>query len=368
MHQVCSSTTEGATQSVDPDPLQRDSLRSMTFIGLLLTQFLGTTNDNTLRWLVIGVGKELVPHNQISSVLAIGSACLVLPYLLFAALAGYLADRYSKRDVIIWCKVAEIVLMALSAFVLGHEYLMFGVVLLTGSQAALFGPAKLGSIPEMLKAEKISAANGMMGLATVVATAVGAGIGNWLTVLTGTQFHERWWISAVVMVVVAIAGLASSFLIMPLKAADPSRIFPRDMARQTIRDLKTLGHDRALLRVAFGIMFFWTLAMLANLNIDQFAFEGNVTKQTQVTALLGSLIVGVGIGSVLAGVWSGGKVELGILPIGAGGLALFSFLLYTVEGSLVGPAGHYTMSYAAACAFLLLLGVSSGLFDVPLAS
>ena len=101
--------------------------------------------------------------------------------------------------------------------------------------------------------------------------------------------------------------------------------------------------------------------MLAHLNIDQFAWEGNITKQTQVTPLLGALIVGVGIGSVLAGLWSGGKVELGILPIGAGGLALFSFLLYTVEGALVGPAGHYTISYFAACLFLMLLGVSSGL-------
>ena len=113
------------------------------------------------------------------------------------------------------------------------------------------------------------------------------------------------------------------------------------------------------LRVALGIMFFWTLAMLANLNIDQFAFEGNATKQTQVIALLGSLIVGVGIGSVLAGLWSGGKVELGILPIGAGGLALFSFLLYTVEGSLVDTAGDVhaellrgmRVSHAVGCQF-----------------
>ncbi|MFO0792152.1 MAG: AMP-binding protein [Pirellulales bacterium] len=155
---------------------------------------------------------------------------------------------------------------------------------------------------------------------------------------------------------------------MPLKAANPRREFPWDMAKQTIRDLKTLGHDRALLRVAFGIMFFWTLAMLAQLNIDQFAAEGQATRQTQVTPLLAALIVGVGTGSVLAGLWSGGKVELGILPIGAGGLALFSFLLYTVEGSLVSTAGTYTVSYLAACVFLMMLGVSSGLFDVPLAA
>jgi acyl-[acyl-carrier-protein]-phospholipid O-acyltransferase/long-chain-fatty-acid--[acyl-carrier-protein] ligase len=104
------------------------------------------------------------------------------------------------------------------------------------------------------------------------------------------------------------------------------------------------------------------------LNIDQFATEGSmVAKQTHVTLLLGSLVVGVGVGSVLAGLWSGGKVELGILPLGAGGLAVFSFLLFTVEGELVDPAG-YTLSYVAACIFLLFLGISAGLFDVPLAA
>ncbi len=342
----------------------------MTFIGLLMTQFLGTTNDNILRWLVIGIGKHYVARDHQSAVLAIGSGCLVLPYLLLAAPAGYLADRFSKRNVIVGCKLAEIVMMVAAIFVIkyGHVNLMFAIVALIGAQAALFGPAKLGSIPEMLRPDKISSANGVLGLATVVAATIGSALGNWLVVATSNPGIHRLWISAIVLIGIATAGWIASLMIVPLKAADPKRAFPWDMARQTIRDLKILGHERALLRVALGIMFFWTLAMLANLNVDQFAFEGNATKQTQVIALLGSLIAGVGVGSVLAGVWSGGKVELGILPIGAGGLALFSFLLYTVEGALVGPAGAYTLSYFAACVFLMLLGVSSGLFDVPLAS
>ncbi len=370
MHQVQPLTAGGQALGADGDTRQRESLRSVTFIGLVLTQFLGTTNDNILRWLVIGIGKQYVDRNHISAVLAIGSGCLVLPYLLLAAPAGFLADRFSKRNVIVGCKVAEIIMMVAAVVVIryGHVNMMFAVVALIGSQAALFGPAKLGSIPEMLRPNKISSANGMLGLATVTAAAVGTAVGNWLVVATGKFGVERLWISALVLIGVAAAGWIASLLIMPLKPANPKRAFPWDMGRETIRDLKILGHDRALLRVAFGIMFFWTLAMLANLNIDQFAFEGNVTRQTQVTALLGSLIVGVGIGSVLAGVWSGGKVELGILPIGAGGLALFSFLLYTVEGTLVGPAGAYTLHYVAACAFLMFLGISSGLFDVPLAS
>jgi acyl-[acyl-carrier-protein]-phospholipid O-acyltransferase/long-chain-fatty-acid--[acyl-carrier-protein] ligase len=376
MLQISKAKTAIAPPDDDADcPQQRDRLRSLTFIGLLLTQFLGATNDNILRWLVIGLGKHYVEKDQVSTVLAVGSGCLVLPYLLLAAPAGYFADRFSKRDVIIRCKVAEIVIMAMAvgAILIGNIYLMFGVVALIGSQAALFGPSKFGSIPEMLTANKISSANGVLGLTTVLATAFGTLVGSWLSLenVTGRHGQDRWWISALVLVGVATAGWIASLFIMPLRAANPLRVFPWDMARQTVRDLKSLGQDRALLRVALGIMFFWTLAMLAHLNIDQFVTEGvdELTfEQTQVVPLLGALIVGAGLGSVLAGLWSGGKVELGILPLGAGGLAVFSFLLYSVEGVLIDLNGTYTLSYVAACAFLLFLGVSAGLFDVPLAA
>lgn len=369
MHQATSSTVDLANLD-DGEGNQRDRLMSVTFVGLLLTQFLGATNDSVLRWLVIGLGKDFDSYDH-STVLAIGSACLVVPYLLFAAPAGYLADRFSKREVIVKCKLAEIVIMALAIIVIlyGKVEMMFLVVALIGTQAALFGPAKLGSIPEMLKPTKISSANGVIGLTTVTATVIGAVLGNWLAEATGRFGQERWWLSAVTLIGIAIAGWVASLLIMPLKAANPLRVFPRDIFSQTVRDLKTLSHDRALLRVALGIMFFWTFAMLAQLNIDQFAAEGSAaSKQTQVSLLLGSLIVGVGLGSVLAGIWSGGKVELGILPLGAGGLTIFAFLLYTVEGQLVDLQGEYTLSYIGACICLFMLGVSAGLFDVPLAA
>jgi len=132
-------------------------------------------------------------------------------------------------------------------------------------------------------------------------------------------------------------------LITPLKAADPQREFPWDMARQTIRDLKILGHDRAILRVAFGIMFFWTLAMLANMNVDQFAFEGNVTRQTQVTALLGSLIVGVGIGSQFARI---------ALPV-----SLVLTYLLIAAGASVAVSGAMGVPYAAGLTAALMVAL-----------
>jgi acyl-[acyl-carrier-protein]-phospholipid O-acyltransferase/long-chain-fatty-acid--[acyl-carrier-protein] ligase len=367
--------SDSARPTTGDEPEKEERLLSITFLGLLLTQFFGAANDNVLRWLVIGIGKQYVDSKLIgletSTVLAFGSGCFVLPYLIFAAPAGYLADRFSKRNVIVICKIAEIAIMAFAvlSIVLGNVYLMFMVVALIGSQAALFGPSKLGSIPEMLQPGKISAANGVLGLTTIIAVTVGTILGNWLSAkdVTGDLGQEKWWISAAILIGLAVAGWITSLMIAPLKAANPTRLFPWDMARQTLRDLKILSADKAMLRVALGIMFFWSLAILVQLNVDQFAIDGGA-NQKEVSVLLAALIVGVGLGSVLAGLWSGGKVELGILPLGAGGLVLFSYLLYTVEGRLVAPTDTYTISFIAACVFLIGLGISSGLFDVPLAS
>ena len=138
-----------------------------------------------------------------------------------------------------------------------------------GAQSALFAPAKLGCIPEMLKANKISAANGLMGLTTVIATIVGSAIGNILADVTGHKGQERLWISAATLLGIACTGWLFSLLIAKLRPAAPSRHFPWDAPQQTMCDLRTLGQSRPMLRVALGVMFFWSLGVLAQLNIDQ---------------------------------------------------------------------------------------------------
>lgn len=365
---MANGTSESAAEHA-PTNFGR-GLLSKSFLGLLLTQFFGATNDNILRWLVIGVGKQYVDKSQVGLILMAGTAAFVLPYILLAAPAGYLADAFSKRTVIVACKVAEVAIMLLAvvSILCGSVAMMLVVVALMGAQSSLFGPAKLGSIPEMLDESKISSANGLIGLTTVIATTVGTAIGNWLTTATGVKGQEHWWLTAVVLFGVAAVGWLTSLTIARLPVADPHRRFPWDMARQTIRDLRTLARERAMLRVALGVMFFWSLGALFQLSIDQFAFEGGATRQTQVTPLLISLVVGVGIGSVMAGIWSGGRVELGIVPLGAGGLTFCALMLFTVEGTLINPGQHWTASYVGACLLLFLMGCSAGLFDVPLAA
>jgi acyl-[acyl-carrier-protein]-phospholipid O-acyltransferase/long-chain-fatty-acid--[acyl-carrier-protein] ligase len=154
---------------------------------------------------------------------------------------------------------------------------------------------------------------------------------------------------------VAGIGLAVSLLIPRLTPADSSRNFPLNLARETWSDLKALGHNRALLRAALGIAFFWSLGALAQLNVDPMViiqFEGG---QQDVGPYLAILALSVGIGSVMAGVWSAGHVELGMVPLGAIGIVVSAMMLCTVD-SLGFGMGFWLFS----------LGFSAGLFNVPL--
>lgn len=358
-----------------PDALPQAGLTSVTFVGLLLTQFLGATNDTITRWLVIGVGKHVSEQFTDNAILVAGSVCFILPYILLAAPAGYLADRFSKRSVIVWCKVAEVAIMILTVMATQFRtpWALFTVVALMGGQSALFGPSKLGSIPEMLHPRFISAANGLLGFVTVLAIVVGTGIGNWLAAahVVGAFGPYDAGIQLSVLVGIAVVGWLTSLMIASLGAANPAMRFPWDFAQRTWGDLRILAEDRALLLVALGSMFFWSLGTLSNLNIDQFVFEQGGTSQSQVTPGLVSLVIGMALGSVLAGLWSNQHVELGILPFAASGLVVFTFMLFTVRGDLVVGGmtdPHYTGSYVWACLHLGMLGIFSGLFVVPLSA
>jgi len=360
-----SDNREVSQVKTDDTRASSDGLLSTSYIGLLVTQFLGAVNDNMFRWLVVPIGKDLVGQEKAALALSVGLACFVLPYILLAAPAGYLADRFSKRTVIVSCKVAELLIMMLGigAVLSGNIYFMFVVVALMGSQSALFGPSKFGSIPEIVDEDKISSANGIMGMTTVLAIVVGTIAGNVLYLQTQPLGQNMWWISAAALIGTAAAGLAASLLIRPLTIANPAKAFPSNPVAQTYRDLATLCASRPLLRAVLGTAVFWALASLAQMNVDLFTITELEMNQMHVGILLALLALGVGLGSVLAGIWSAGKVELGIVPLGAGTIALSSIMLFVVpdgNGSVFSPA------YAWSCLWLLGLGFGAGLYDIPL--
>ena len=194
---------------------------SRSFSALVATQFFVSLNDNMYRWLIVPIGKELMPKawatmpqfirewtNPEAFALSLGLACFTLPFLVFAAPAGFLADRFSKRNVMIACKAAELVVIGLgiTAILIGSVPLMFLMLFVLGGQAMMFITSKLGSIPEIVHTDKISAANGLINMVSMAAMIFGAGAGGWLYERTVPAGQERWWLYAAALLGVRSAA------------------------------------------------------------------------------------------------------------------------------------------------------------------
>ncbi len=320
---------------------ERPELRGGAFtpsmIGLLLTQMLGAFNDNLFRWFAVKAAQTTMDPE---TALSVGLASFTLPYLIFAVPAGFLADRFSKRNVIVACKVAEIVIMALGigAVLTGNAYFLIFVVALMGTQSALFAPAKYGAIAELVRPEALSKANGVMGLVTVGASALGMFGAFWifdrsgidLAIVTASQVFEP----TLALVGIAVAGTLTSLLIRSLPAANPTRKVETGLVGAVKRDMKMLYSDSALFRTALGIGFFWMMAALFQSNIDRFGPDILFLNTTQVGALMLVLIAGLGIGSVVAGYVSGDKVELGLVPVGAFGITVCTACIHWTSADI----------------------------------
>ncbi|MFM8952601.1 MAG: 1-acyl-sn-glycerol-3-phosphate acyltransferase [Planctomycetaceae bacterium] len=373
------------------------------FAPLLALRVLTVLNDNLLRWLAIGLGKRAAGTAGTALVLTIGTAGFVLPFVVLAWLAGWLADRFPKRSVIVWAKFAEIGIAAGAAVVIGRGiggdagwaglpvglWLLLGTVIAIGVQAALMAPSIIGAIPETVPAAKLAGANGVFALLTLGATLAGMAGGNWLADVTPLASAEA--AAAAVpfsfaapataaLVGVAVAGWLAALRLGRAPAADPQAPAPVNALASTGRDLGELFSSRTLLATAAGIVFFWALAAIAQLNVDQFAFESGATSQTQIVPLLVALVGGIGLGSLLAGKLSrrgideGSAVDLGFVPLGGVVMTIGCFALALCDtgifpadtaAGVAAPAG-FPWRLVAPIAWLAVLGVGAGMFDVPL--
>ena len=347
---------------------KRNGLTSPSFQGLLWTNWLTAINDNAFRWFVIGAGKTYYQPGEESTVLMLATISFVIPYIVLASPAGWLADRFPKRNVIVGCKILEIIVMVIgiASLLMGSIVLLMISVFLMGAQSALFAPAKIGTIPEILDESEISTGNGIFNLATLSAVIIGMGIGGYLADLAGIRGQENIWGTGSVLIGLAVVGTIVSLLITPFKAANPTIKFPMNVPLETGRNIWQLVSMGRLFRVGLGVVFFWSIASISQLNVDIFAAESGSVNEVEKLPLLVSLVLGLGVGSVMAGIASGGKIELGLVPWGALGIAVFGILLFFTPADFI--TGGFNFGLVIACGLLAALGASAGFFDVPLAS
>lgn len=345
------------------DPQQK-TLLSASFLGYLLMAFLTAVNDNMFRWLVVPIAKaaintdptltDLQREKNDTFVLSLGLASFILPAILFAPWSGWVADRFSKRKATLWLKVAEVVIMGVGVLCIYQGSLagMFVVLFLTGTQSALLSTSKFGIIPEIVSRDRLSAANGLAGLVTLIAVIAGTVAGN---VLYEVTLHHGLLPPAAALMSIAVFGLLAAIPIEKVTAADPGYAFPRNPVAHSWRDIRLVLADKPILRVTMGVAFFWSLAALAQLNIDTFVINNLKMGQQDVGVYLAVLSLGVGVGSILAGWWSDGRVELGMVPLGT--------LLMVLACLVAFGSDQFPVIFGAS---LALIGLGGGLFNVPL--
>ena len=332
---------------------EKSTTSSKGFIALIITQFLGAFNDNAFKIVIslyiisMGIGMQAG-----SEKVSIAAAVFVVPFIIFSAFAGRVSDRYSKKSVIVYTKVVEVLVMlfGMAALLTGNLTVIFFALFLMGSQSAFFSPSKYGILPEMIKDEQLSNANGILQMFTFLAIILGTAAGGGLF----TIFEQRVYLSSIVFVAVAALGVASSLYVEKVRPAKSDKKLEPNPFKSVYETYLKVKDDRPLFFTIIAIAFFWFVGALFQLNILIYGSEMMHLSQGKIAALMTIIAFGIGTGSALAGRLSGDKVEFGLVPIGSMGMVIFSYVLYF----------SYT-SFLQTTAALLLLGIASGFFIIP---
>ena len=326
-----------------------------SFGYLNIAQFLGALNDNVFKLLLIAFLIGRAEPGEASNIAALAGAVFVVPFLLFTAFAGKLADRWSKRNIIVSVKVAELCVMTAGclAFIGGSVGLLYLVLFLMAAQSAFFGPSKYGIIPELVRPEQLSRANSFLEALTYLAVVIGTAC----TPLLLGLANERYGVACLFCAAVGVAGLATSLMIRRTPAAGggegASVFFVRDIWR-TLRDIRG---DRRLLWAVFASAYFLLIGTFIYINVIPYGIEQLGLDGTQSGYMFIPAAIGIGVGAFWAGRLSGRHVEFGVVPLGAMGLTISSVGLGLTRGGLAPVFG-----------LIFLTGVSAGLFIVPVHS
>ncbi|MFL5328026.1 MAG: MFS transporter [Gemmataceae bacterium] len=337
-----------------------NNLRSRTFTGLLIAQFLAAFNDQAIHAsaMFFAFHKHLLNEAQAISLMPI---LFYAPWAIFVTLAGYLADRYSKRDSLVFWKFAEIGIcsVALIGFALGSHghgkigpILVLACVFLMGMHSTFFVPAKYGAMPEILEPQILSRGNGALESLSFLAVILGTVCGGLLSfVLRG---HETW--IGVIFLTLAVIGALSSLLIEKMPAANPQRQFPPYLYGPLAQSLKTLLSARPLALAAVGIAFFTFVVVYMRGSVYMLGESQSPRwNEFKTSIVVGFTALGIGIGSPLAGWLSGRKIELGLVPIGGIGMVLVALFATASLGWLPGLIVG-----------VILIGFCAGFYLVPL--
>lgn len=348
-------------------------LATRRFAPFFVTQFLGAFNDNVYKnalvvLLTFQAAQWTTLPPEVLTNLAAG--LFILPFFLFSATAGQLADKYDKAWVARLVKILEMLIMALAAlgFMMHSLAVLLGALFLLGLHSTVFGPVKYAILPQHLHADELVGGNALVEAGTFVAILLGTLAGG---ALAGMGEHPVW--VAFVGLLVAGAGFLASCRIPAAPPPAPDLAINFNAFSETWRNIAFARHERSVFYAILGISWFWLYGALFLAQFPVYAKLVLGGDERSVTLLLAVFTVGIGVGSMWCERLSGRHVELGLVPLGAVGLTVFGVDLLFASPAAV-PAG-VPLGLSALLAQagmwrvlfdLLMLGTFGGFFIVPL--
>lgn len=352
---------------------QFNLLKQKRFAPLFITQFLGAFNDNLYKNALVVLltfqsaqWTSLAPEIMVN----IAAGVFILPFFLFSATAGQLADKYDKAALARLTKLLEILIMLVAAagFWFANLSFLMTALFLLGLQSTLFGPVKYSILPQHLKCNELLGGNALVEAGTFVAILVGTLTGG---LLAGTDNAPIWIVIGGLFV--AIVGYLSSRQIPPAPPPAPELRVSLNPITETWRNIGFARQNRTVFLSILGISWFWLYGALLLTQLPGLTKNVLGGNEILVTILLAIFTLGIGLGSLLCERMSGNQVEIGLVPFGSIGLTLFGLdLFFAAPAGLVEETAHslsYLLGYASVWRVffdLFMLGLFGGFFIVPL--
>ncbi len=369
-HADASGKIEAAPEAAHPN--QFALLGQRRFAPFFWTQFLGAGNDNLFKFaLTVLVTYQLQVSWLPSELagLAIG-ALFILPFLLFSATSGQLADKFDKAALTRFVKWLEIAIMAVAGwgFLQADVALLLACVFLMGVHSTIFGPVKFAYLPQHLGERELTGGNGMLEMGTFVAILLGNVAGGLLIAVpqAGPAYV------AIACLGVAVIGRLTAQAVPASPSSDPGLRINWNPVSETVRNLRLAHGNIVVFRSLLGISWMWFFGAAFLAQFPSFAKDVLHGDEQVASLLLVVFSIGIGAGSLLCEVLSRRHVEIGLVPLGAIGMSVFSLDLYFASRGLAPSAGHTLGGFLGhgphwrVMADLALLSLSAGLYSVPM--
>ena len=358
--------------SYTSDPL----LKSRRFLPMFFTQFFGAFNDNIYKYallMVITYGWIDRGDLEISLLNNIAALLFILPFFIFSATAGQIADHYERSQLIRWLKLGEIGIMLLATvgFFIGNLWLLIFALFLMGTQSAFFGPIKYAVLPKILKEDELMTGNAIFQSGTSIAILLGMVVGG---IVISFSSGNMWWICTT-LIVVSILGYLSSKMILPQTIADGSNEVNWNFFVTSWQMLKLSYGLPLVFVILLGNSWYWFYGATIITQIPQMTQQYLHGNENVSSLVLTFFSVGVVVGSAVCRRFSGSTVNIKMVPLGAIGLTIFAVYLAWALTQLPSYSGEYftiaeifsqgAEMYHVFCA-VTLLGITGGFYIVPL--